>query len=127
SIPAMFMPDGPGPNRKPGRQMSPTCNSLHDVVVLSPTSENDADSSRTATEARLQRPVGRRFRLGLPVAGRVRAVSNGAMPTALFEAGAPDVLYLIDLSSYVLRAYQAIAPLSSPSGEPTQAVHGTVN
>src|SRR5690606_27978500 len=62
-----------------------------------------------------------------PVSRRASAVSNGAMPTALFEPGAPDVLYLIDLSSYVLRAYHAIAPLSSPSGEPTQAVHGTVN
>ncbi len=49
------------------------------------------------------------------------------MTTALFAAGDPDVLYLIDLSSYVLRAYHAIAPLSGPSGEPTHAVHGTVN
>jgi DNA polymerase I len=46
--------------------------------------------------------------------------------TALFPVGAPDVLYLVDLSSYVLRAYHAIAPLQSPSGEPTHAVHGTV-
>src|SRR5215831_18892169 len=48
------------------------------------------------------------------------------MATELFPAGAPDVLYLVDLSSYVLRAYHAIAPLSSPAGEPTHAVHGTV-
>ena len=48
------------------------------------------------------------------------------MATALFEAGAPDVVYLVDLSSYLLRAYHAVAPLSSPSGEPTHAVHGTV-
>jgi DNA polymerase-1 len=48
------------------------------------------------------------------------------MATALFPVAAPDVLYLVDLSSYVLRAYHAIAPLSSPSGEPTHAVHGTV-
>jgi len=47
--------------------------------------------------------------------------------TQLFPAAAPDVLYIIDLSSYVLRAYHAIAPLSSPSGEPTHAVHGTVS
>src|SRR3954469_19421822 len=46
--------------------------------------------------------------------------------TALFPVGAPDVLYIVDLSSYVLRAYHAIAPLQSPSGEPTQAVHGPV-
>lgn len=48
------------------------------------------------------------------------------MATKLFEAGAEDVLYVVDLSSYLLRAYHAVAPLSSPSGEPTHAVHGTV-
>jgi len=48
------------------------------------------------------------------------------MATALFPAGARDVLYLVDLSSYLLRAYHAVAPLSAPSGEPTHAVHGTV-
>ncbi|HEY3667488.1 MAG TPA: DNA polymerase I, partial [Polyangiaceae bacterium] len=47
--------------------------------------------------------------------------------TQLFPAAAPDVLYIVDLSSYMLRAYHAIAPLSSPSGEPTHAVHGTVS
>jgi len=46
---------------------------------------------------------------------------------SLFESGATDVLYLIDLSGYVFRAYHAIAPLQSPTGEPTQAVLGTVN
>src|SRR3954465_5637301 len=46
--------------------------------------------------------------------------------TQLFPAAAPDVLYIVDLSSYMLRAYHAIAPLSSPTGEPTHAVHGTV-
>ncbi|HET9955194.1 MAG TPA: 5'-3' exonuclease H3TH domain-containing protein, partial [Polyangiaceae bacterium] len=49
------------------------------------------------------------------------------MATELFPAGAADVLYLVDLSSYVLRAYHAVAPLSSPTGEPTHAVHGTVS
>jgi DNA polymerase-1 len=49
-----------------------------------------------------------------------------SMATKLFEAGADDVLYVVDLSSYLLRAYHAVAPLSSPSGEPTHAVHGTV-
>ncbi len=48
------------------------------------------------------------------------------MGTVLYPAGSSDVVYLVDLSSYVLRAYHAIAPLSSPSGEPTHAVHGTV-
>jgi DNA polymerase-1 len=49
------------------------------------------------------------------------------MASELFPAGSPDVLYLVDLSSYVLRAYHAVAPLSTPSGEPTHAVHGTVS
>jgi DNA polymerase-1 len=41
--------------------------------------------------------------------------------------GTPDVLYLIDLSGYVFRAYHALPPLSSSKGEPTHAVLGTVN
>ncbi|MFO0740912.1 MAG: DNA polymerase I [Labilithrix sp.] len=41
--------------------------------------------------------------------------------------GAEDVLYLVDLSGYVYRAYHAIAPLSSSKGETTHAVLGTVN
>ena len=49
------------------------------------------------------------------------------MPTRLFSPGAPDVLYVVDLSGYVFRAYHAIRELSSPSGEPTNAVFGTVN
>ena len=47
-------------------------------------------------------------------------------PTALPHAGAPDVLYLVDLSGYVFRAYHAISPLTSASGEPTHATYGTV-
>ena len=47
-------------------------------------------------------------------------------PTVLPPAGAADVLYLIDFSGYVFRAYHAMAPLSSPSGEPTHATYGTV-
>jgi DNA polymerase-1 len=43
------------------------------------------------------------------------------------EAGAADVLYLVDLSGYVFRAYHALPPLSSSRGEPTHAVLGTVN
>jgi DNA polymerase-1 len=43
------------------------------------------------------------------------------------EAGAADVLYVIDLSGYVFRAYHALPPLSSSRGEPTHAVLGTVN
>jgi DNA polymerase-1 len=48
------------------------------------------------------------------------------MPTALPPPGSTDVLYLVDLSSYVFRAYHAIAPLSNTKGEPTHATYGTV-
>jgi DNA polymerase-1 len=37
------------------------------------------------------------------------------------------VLYVVDLSGYVFRAYHALPPLSSSRGEPTHAVLGTVN
>src|ERR1700682_4644637 len=49
------------------------------------------------------------------------------MPSLLPAPGASDVLYLVDLSGYVLRAYHALPPLSSTRGEPTHAVLGTVN
>jgi DNA polymerase I len=51
-------------------------------------------------------------------------MTSGA--TELPAPGAPDVLYLIDLSGYLFRAYHALPPLTSPSGEPTGAVFGTV-
>lgn len=40
--------------------------------------------------------------------------------------GSDDVLYLIDLSGYVFRAYHAVPPLSNSKGEATHAVLGTV-
>jgi DNA polymerase I len=49
------------------------------------------------------------------------------MAAPLPPAGTENVLYLIDLSGYVFRAYHAIAPLSNSKGEPTHAVMGTVN
>ncbi len=48
-------------------------------------------------------------------------------PASLPPPGSEDVLYLVDLSGYVYRAYHAIAPLSSSKGETTHAVLGTVN
>jgi DNA polymerase-1 len=48
-------------------------------------------------------------------------------PSSLPPPGSDDVLYLVDLSGYVYRAYHAIAPLSSSKGETTHAVLGTVN
>src|ERR1700755_1523198 len=50
-----------------------------------------------------------------------------ATPATLTPPGSDDVLYLVDLSGYVYRAYHAIAPLSSSKGETTHAVLGTVN
>ena len=49
------------------------------------------------------------------------------MATNLPPPGSADVLYVVDLSGYVFRAYHAIAPLSSPSGEPTHATYGTTS
>ncbi|MCA9598794.1 MAG: DNA polymerase I [Myxococcales bacterium] len=48
------------------------------------------------------------------------------MASKLFDAGAPDVLYLVDLSGYILRAYHALPELTSSRGEPTHATLGTV-
>ena len=53
--------------------------------------------------------------------------SEPSEPTVLPPKGDPDVLYVIDISSYVFRAYHALPPLSSSKGEPTHAVHGVAN
>ncbi|HZU84748.1 MAG TPA: DNA polymerase I [Polyangiaceae bacterium] len=53
-------------------------------------------------------------------------MTTGARAT-LPEPGASDVLFLVDLSGYVFRAYHALPALSSSRGEPTHAVLGTVN
>lgn len=47
--------------------------------------------------------------------------------STLPEPGADDVLWLIDLSNYVFRAYHALPPLSNSHGEPTNATLGTLN
>ena len=49
------------------------------------------------------------------------------MATELPPPGAPDALYVVDLSSYVFRAYHAMPPLSNTKGEPTHATYGTVS
>jgi len=46
--------------------------------------------------------------------------------TQLFDKAADDVFVIVDLSAFVFRAYHALMPLSSPLGEPTHAVYGTV-
>ena len=52
---------------------------------------------------------------------------GGGHRAALPQPGAAGVLYLVDLSGYVFRAYHALPPLSNSKGEPTHAVLGTVN
>jgi DNA polymerase-1 len=48
-------------------------------------------------------------------------------PSALPTPGADDVLWLIDLSNYVFRAYHALPPLQNSHGEYTNATLGTLN
>jgi DNA polymerase-1 len=62
-----------------------------------------------------------------PAAEGQVAAAPRAGPASLPAKGATDVLYLVDLSGYVFRAYHALPPLSSTRGEPTHAVLGTVN
>jgi DNA polymerase I len=47
-----------------------------------------------------------------------------ASPARLPEKGDEDVLYVIDISSFIFRAYHALPPLSNSRGEPTHAVKG---
>jgi DNA polymerase-1 len=46
------------------------------------------------------------------------------MAEELPKRGDPDTVYVIDISSYVFRAYHALPPLSNSKGEPTHAVTG---
>ncbi len=46
------------------------------------------------------------------------------MAEALPSKGDPNTVYVIDISSYVFRAYHALPPLSNSKGEPTHAVAG---
>src|SRR6516165_10492581 len=55
------------------------------------------------------------------------ASADAGSPASLPAPGSEDVLYLVDLSGYVFRAYHALPPLSSSKGETTHAVLGTVN
>ena len=59
-----------------------------------------------------------------PKSGRAPAPASVSV---LPPPGSEDVLYLVDLSGYVYRAYHAVPPLSNSKGEPTHAVMGTVS
>ncbi len=49
------------------------------------------------------------------------------MVDALPDKGDPNTIYVIDISSYVFRAYHALPPLSNSKGEPTHAVSGVAS
>jgi DNA polymerase-1 len=49
------------------------------------------------------------------------------MPEELPKKGDPKTIYVIDISSYVFRAYHALPPLSNSKGEPTHAVAGVAS
>ena len=49
------------------------------------------------------------------------------MLEALPKKGDPKTIYVIDISSYVFRAYHALPPLSNSKGEPTHAVTGVAS
>ena len=49
------------------------------------------------------------------------------MAEKLPNKGDPETIYVIDISSYVFRAYHALPPLSSSKGEPTHAVAGVAS
>jgi DNA polymerase-1 len=48
------------------------------------------------------------------------------MAAHLPKPGDPNVVYVLDLSGFVFRAYHALPPLSNRKGEPTHAIHGVV-
>jgi len=48
------------------------------------------------------------------------------MPAQLPAPNTENVLFIVDVSGYVFRAYHALPPLSSSKGEPTHAIMGTV-
>jgi len=48
-------------------------------------------------------------------------------PAVLPKAGAEDVLYIVDISGYVFRAFFALPPLTNEKGEPTGALYGVTS
>src|SRR6478736_3389281 len=47
--------------------------------------------------------------------------------TGLPAAGAEGVVFLIDISGYIFRAFYALPPLTSEKGEPTGALYGVTS
>lgn len=46
------------------------------------------------------------------------------LPAQLPAPGSPGVLYIVDISGYVFRAFYALPPLTNERGEPTGALYG---
>ena len=53
--------------------------------------------------------------------------SDTDQPTPLPLAGAEGVIYIVDISGYVFRAFYALPPLTSEKGEPTGALYGVTS
>jgi hypothetical protein len=73
------------------------------------------------------RVCAKRLDLG-PLDDEVRPVtrtsqSNSGGGAHLPEPGTEDVLYMVDISGYVFRAFYALPPLTSERGEPTGALY----
>ena len=52
---------------------------------------------------------------------------SGRIAVVAGVPGDPTTIYVIDISSYVFRAYHALPPLSNSKGEPTHAVAGVAS
>src|SRR5690349_11114022 len=50
--------------------------------------------------------------------------SDSAEVTTLPPPGAEGVIYMVDISGYVFRAFYALPPLTNERGEPTGAIYG---
>ena len=61
-----------------------------------------------------------------PTAPKTPTTPATSKPAELPPPEAQDVLYLLDFSGYVFRAYHALPPMTNAAGEPTHATYGTV-
>ncbi|HEX5658860.1 MAG TPA: DNA polymerase I [Polyangiales bacterium] len=61
--------------------------------------------------------------MSAPASEQTDAVEAARLP----PVGAEDVVFLIDISGYVFRAFYALPPLTSEKGEPTGALYGVTS
>ncbi len=55
------------------------------------------------------------------------SASPAAAPASMPPPGDPSALFIVDISSYIFRAYHALPPLSTSGGEPVHAVKGVAD